>query len=329
MKSLLPNVKKLADLPVVAIIGGDPFLRNVIQKQLREIALGESFAQMNFGHFLAGEKAMADILAACRDFPCFASRRVVLLQDLEKIKKKEGTELIPYLQDPQPTTLLILEGAKADGRLEWVKVLKKTSEWVEVPTGSTPDAIEWVRQCFSKWKGNYEEGVPEQMVEILGTSFGLLQQATDQLLLMTGPGKTVSQKGVEQLFVKVAEENIFEVLDALFQGDRVGLHRSLDRLLSSGEAPLKILALLYRHLSILLSLRDGRGGQTWSLFRMPPHARRQYQNQASRFGKQLHVGLLQPLVETDRGLKGSPLPKATILKNCVETIGGLLTKRGD
>lgn len=326
MNSLLPNAKKLAGLPVVAMVGGDPFLRYELQKQLREIALGESFAQMNFGHFLAGEKPMADVLAACRDFPCFASRRVVLLQDLEKIKKKEGSELIPYLRDPQPSTLLILEGAKADGRLEWVKILKKTSEWVEIPEGSIPDAIQWVKECYLKLGGDFEEGVPEQMVEILGNSFGLLQQATDQLLLMAGPGNTVSQKDVERLFVKVAEENIFQVLDALFQGDRIGLHRSLDRLLSSGEAPLKILALLYRHLSILLSIRDGRGGQTWSLFRMPPHARRQYQNQASRFGKQLHMGLLQPLVETDRALKGSPLPQVTILKNCVETIGGLLSQ---
>ncbi|MDX1386608.1 MAG: DNA polymerase III subunit delta, partial [bacterium] len=224
MKSLLPNLKRLAENPVVALIGGDPFLRSEIQKRLREEALGESFADMNFGQYSAGEKPMGEVLAACRDFPCFAPRRVVLVQDLEKLKKKEGSDLISYLKDPQPSTLLILEGAKADGRLEWVKVLKKNAEWVDVQEGSTPDAVAWVRECFSRLKGDFEEGVPEQMVEILGTSFGLLQQASDQAHLLAGPGQAVTLQDLERLFVKVAEENIFEVLDALFQGDQAGLH---------------------------------------------------------------------------------------------------------
>lgn len=317
---LFKNAQTMPLEPVMVLLGPDPFVRQKLRESLIERSLGKSLREMNFSRFYAGEDEMARAMDACRDFPCFAERRVVLISQIEKVKKKDGEEIGNYLQTLQPSTLLILEGKKLDGRLEWVKILKKRARLLEIPEVGPSEGLAWVRKCFSREGKTIEDGVSEKLLELIGTSLGSLQQAVIQLCLYGGDRTEISLSDLDSLFIKVSEENVFAVVESLFSEDVSVLHRSLDRLLQSGEPPLKILALIYRHLSILFSLRFGKRGETWRSFRMPPGFRRLYEEQAGRYGARLNFGLLRPMAEADLALKGSPLPNSLILKSCVEQI---------
>lgn len=321
---LFKDAKQCSLGPLIALIGPDPFLRLETRKILTDRALDGQMPEMNFSKYQAGQDEMGAILAACRDYPCFAARRVVLLQDAQKIRKKEVKEFIQYIKDPQPTTLFLLEADKLDGRLEWVKALKKCFAMMDMPETKRAEAVRWVVWCFEQEKKPWDDRVPEALVELLGAKLGQLQQAVQQCCLYAADRSSITFKDIEALFVKVAAEDVFEVLEALFIGNAIKLHISLDRLLSSGEAPLKILALLHRHLSILLALRYGKGDEVWQVFRMPPSFRRNYEQQVRRFGANLHLGILSPLAAADRALKGSPLGKKLLLKKCIEEVGALL-----
>lgn len=322
---LFKDVQKNPLKPVMALIGGDGFVRQKLRELLVDRALGEALRDMNHSKFYAGEDSLARAMDACRDYPCFAERRVVLLLEIEKLKKKEAGQLITYLKDPQPSTLLLIEGEKVDGRLEWGKLLKKTAYLVEIPEATLRDSVAWVRKCFEREGKQVEEGVVERLVGLTGNHLGSLQQAVTQTSLYVGDRKVINFEDLDRLLIKVSEENVFAVIDSLFAGNPSQLHRSLNRMLESGEPPLKILALVNRHLSILLSLRFGQRGETWRIFRMPPFLRQQYEQQVRRFGQKLDYRLLKPIAQADQELKGSPLPKELLLKNCVEQVGNLLS----
>lgn len=312
--------------PVIVVIGAEAFLRQKIYQNFIDRGLGEALKEMNLSQFRVGDDELTRVIDACQDYPCLASRRVVLLLDVEKLKKKDSAQLINYLEDPQPTTLFILGASKLDGRLDWVKKLKKRARIVEIPEVSTADCLAWTRKCLEREGKRPAEGVPERLVDWIGNNLGALQQAVLQVCLYVGNRVEVEVQDVETLLVKVSEENVFEIVDALFAGQTVKLQRALSRALDSGEAPLKLLSLIHRHLSILLALRFGRPEGAWRLFRMPPFARRRYLDQASRFSGKLSYSLLQPVAEADIGLKGSPLPNPLILKNCVGRISELLAE---
>ena len=110
----------------------------------------------------------------------------------------------------------------------------------------------------------------------------------------------------------------------MFTGKKIELARSLGALLDSGEAPLKVLALIYRHLSVLLALQSSGGKKDSSLLRMSPYVLRKYEGQVRRFGTSLTPSLLGPMAQADVRLKSSPLPKDLLLKICVEEVGSLL-----
>jgi len=110
----------------------------------------------------------------------------------------------------------------------------------------------------------------------------------------------------------------------VFTGKKEELYRSLGALLEAGEAPLKILALLYRHLSILLSLKEAPPRKVMSVFRLSPYYFKQYEHQVRRFARRLNPGLLAPIEALDRQLKSSGLSPDLVLKKGIGDLGRLL-----
>lgn len=321
---LLKTSEKIALTPLIALIGPEVYVRRELREALIRRALGAGLREMNYSSFQAGEDEMAKVVDACRDYPCFSEKRVVLLREPSRLRKKEVPELLSYFENPVPSTLFLLEDEKLDGRLDWVKLLKKQSQWIETSEASPRECLQWIQSCFQTEGKKAESEVRERLLEWIGVSLGGLKITVTQLCLFVGDSPQVTLKDLETLLVKVTEENIFEVVDQIFAGNIRECHRSLGALLEGGEAPLKILALVYRHLAILLTLKDSRNSKGSELLRMPPMFRQKYEVQTQRFGSKLHLGLLAPVARADLQLKLSPLDKSLILKNCVEEMIRLL-----
>lgn len=322
------NQSKVLLKPVMVLLGNPGQARLEMRQRWMDQALPKEQRELNFQAFQLGEDSLAAALQACRDFPCFAERRVVLVKDLHKLKKKEGEILKAYLQAPVDSSVLIFEADKLDGRLDWVKALKAASQTstliYELQAFSTSEAVNWVERTFQERQLKIEPGVAERLVELLGPDLGALTQAVEQLSLFVESDESIQLKHLEELFVQVSDENIFEVLEALFLGNLAELYRGLGRMLETGEAPLRILALVYRHLSILLALRFSGEALIWQNFRMPPMARSRYISQVQRFGSRLNYSVLKPLTEMDRKLKSSPLSGERVLKEGIREVAELL-----
>lgn len=322
--SLLKTADKIPLDPVVALIGPEGYLREKIRESLVARALGAALKDMNYAQFFAGDDDIRRVTETCQDYPCFAERRVVVLRDAGDLKAKEAETLSAYLDSPQPTTLLLIDDEKLDGRLEWVKKLKKKARVLELEAPGRDEAEQWLRDCLQREGKKATPEVIERIVDWIGSSLQALQLTASQCALFLGDRPELKIKDVEDLLVKVTDENVFEVIDALFQKNYVQLHRSLEALLESGEEPLKILSLIHRHLSILLTLKFSGLRRAGSLFRMPPMVWKKYEQQAHRYGKRLSLALWAPLTRADLRLKGSALPRPLLLKRCVDEIIGLL-----
>lgn len=318
---LLKSLNSLPLQPIMLVIGPDPWLRQQICQSLINRALGSAMKEMNFAQFDSKEEGVLQALQACGEYPCFAEKRVVSLKNLEKISKNEVGPFKKYLEDPQASTLLLLETEKLDGRLDWVKVLKKQAHCIEFEAVSFHECIDWVKICLKRENKNYEEGVPHFVVEMMGRQFGMLQNTVQQLCLYMGKNDTLKLDDCSTVLARVSEENVFELIEALFSQDLAEFHRSFAALLEAGEAPLKILALAYRHLSILLEIKFAKAGESSTL---SPWLQRKYQSQVVEYRQQLNFDLLKPLVEADQKLKGSPLKAKFVLENAFEKLAELL-----
>lgn len=321
--SLLKSPDRIPLAPVVALVGAESYIRRKLRHNLIDRALAGSIKDMNLSTFDASEGADKAV-QACRDYPCFAERRVVLFREAGELKAKDAEALSAYVKDPQPTTLLLIDAEKLDGRLEWVKSLKKHAEYIEIDPVERAEALSWVRESLKEEGKRAEPEVVDTLVDWIGLSLEALKLAVAQCALYVGEKPELKLRDLEALLVKVTDENVFEVVDALFAKDEKALHRSLGALLDSGEEPLKILSLVHRHLSILLTLKFSGSRKAMGSFRMPPLVWRKYEQQAQRYARKLTPSLWAPVARADLRLKGSSLPRPLLLKRCVDEIIGLL-----
>ncbi|MCE9624139.1 MAG: DNA polymerase III subunit delta [Deltaproteobacteria bacterium] len=322
--SLLKSADKIALDPVVALIGPEAYIREHLRENLIQRALAGALKEMNYARFQVGDDDIRRVVEACQDYPCFAAKRVVVLRDAGALKAKDAEVLSAYLDSPQPTTLLLIDDEKLDGRLEWVKKLKKKARIVEIVAPDKGELEGWVAECLKSEGKKAAPEVVECLVDWVGASLEALRLAVSQCCLYIGDAPTLTLKDLEALLVKVTDENVFEMIDALFAKNHVELHRSLGLLLESGEEPLKILSLIHRHLSILLTLKFSGLRKAGAVFRMPPYIWKKYEQQAQRYGRRLNLSLWAPIARADLRLKGSGLPRPLLLKRCVDEIIGLL-----
>ncbi len=75
--------------------------------------------------FMGKSRSGKDVVNAARRFPMFAERMVVILKEASQMK--DLNELAGYIENPSPTTILVLEHRfkKVDGRSKLVKLIPK------------------------------------------------------------------------------------------------------------------------------------------------------------------------------------------------------------
>ena len=122
--------RALADLregklaPVYLVAGEERHLALDVVRAVRDVALAGATPGLNEEQMVAGEVTARAVLSAARTLPMFAKRRLVVLRSLERWdahgEKKANSEaldqLADYLDDPSPSTVLLLVAGKLDKR---------------------------------------------------------------------------------------------------------------------------------------------------------------------------------------------------------------------
>lgn len=171
------------------------------------------------------------ILSISRSFPMMADRRVVLIRDFFEITQQNAStegekggldELIPYLENPNPTTLLVLmDEKKPNAKTRFGKAVKKNKnvgyfEFDSVPEYRLPEWIsEWTNVAHQK---QIEPVAAQYLAQFVGNN--LLQLTTEIDKLCTyKKEENITQKDIRELVGMSKEYSIFELKDAIIKRD--------------------------------------------------------------------------------------------------------------
>lgn len=105
---LLSNLKKGKVEPFYIIQATDNYLIKEALKGIKGIFLKEKEDIFNYHLFSGGETDSAAILNTVRTLPFSSERRLVIVEEVEKLKSSEREKLFSYLAKPVPFTTLFL-----------------------------------------------------------------------------------------------------------------------------------------------------------------------------------------------------------------------------
>ena len=124
LNKLFTSLRNKQFAPFYLIDGEETFYLDQITNFFEEQILQPAEKDFNLMVLYGKDVEWADVVNACRRFPMFAERQVVILKDAAQMRTLN--ELCGYLENPSPTTVFLIEHRfkKVDGRSKLIKLAK-------------------------------------------------------------------------------------------------------------------------------------------------------------------------------------------------------------
>jgi DNA polymerase-3 subunit delta len=323
--ALMKDLKAGKIKPVYLLEGEEDFFIDQVSDFFEHRFLSESEKDFNLSVFYGKDADWSAVVNACRRYPMFAQKQVVMLKEAQSMKSLDKLET--YLQDLMDSTVLVIahKHKKLDGRSKLSKLISKKGVVMSVKRVYDNKIPDWIK-TYVKSKG-YEINTKAIMLlaDHLGTDLSLQANDMGIMLFNLPAGKTIDDKDVEQYLGISREFNIFEFQNALGNKDMPKVMRIANYFAANPKAaPLPLMfPVLYNffskvHLMVCLPARSDR--EQASMLGVNPFFLKDYQRAAKvyqRVGVErvlllLHEYNLRMLGINDAGTDDAGLMKEMI-----------------
>lgn len=308
--------------PIYFLFGDEPYLLNQCVRRFKYSVLDESTMDFNFSLFYAADAEVETIKDAVETLPVFTSQRLVILKNAHELKDAELLQLEPLLENPVPSTVFVILADKIDKRKRAIKLLLDHAFCVEFKKPYENQVPQWIMHLAQNVGLKITNDAIHRLYRLVGNNLSELENQIFKIQDYIGTKLTIEIGDVNAVVCFSREESVFDFTKAIGQKDRVKALEQLVSLMDQGQSEAGIVALLARHMRVLLTVRAGMdqgigGAKLASLAQIPSYFIESYCDQARFWAPRKIEEALTVLHETDKALKSSPLSSHIWLENMV------------
>jgi DNA polymerase-3 subunit delta len=239
---------KQGDIAPIYCLTGERFLVDTAVAAIRAAVLAEAGPGAAFNHdvFDLKENGVGAAVATARTLPMMARRRLVVGKAIDEVKAADLEPLVGYVEDPNPSTCLVLYGDKVDVRLRAFAALRKRG-FLYVFAPLRDNALAGWLRTEARGRGiDIKPDAAAALATLAGPDLGRLAQALEQLAIYVGGARPIGVDDVEDLVAETREHAIFELTKAIGMGDVTRALTLTANMLRNREPVLKIQFMLAR-----------------------------------------------------------------------------------
>ncbi len=224
---ILQQVQKGQYAPVYLLDGEEPYYIDRLLHHFEEKVLLPEERDFNLITLYGKESEWKDVVNAARRFPMFAERMVVILKEASQMK--DLNELAGYIENPSPTTILVIEHRfkKVDGRGKLVKLVPKKGTYFTSEKLKEEEVPQWVIS-FGQSQGMEIGPLEAEMLSVyLGNDLQKIANELEKISINEAGLKQLTVQHIEKYVGVSREYNVFDLPDVLFRGDNNKLARMI------------------------------------------------------------------------------------------------------
>jgi DNA polymerase III subunit delta len=230
--------------PVVLVDGDDPALVAEAVRRLVDDLVGDSDRALAVEDFSGDEVDLAVVADGCATPPFLVDRRIVVVRDVGRFGVEELGPLLKYLEDPLPTTVLVMVAGGGQLSSKLTGAVKAHGHVVSTKVEAR-HAGDWVRDRLRQAPVRLDAQAEARVREHLGEDVGRLAALTELLAAAYGEGARLGQAEVEPYLGQAGSVTPWAFTDAIDSGDTGTALVLMRRLLGAGERhPLEVFAIL-------------------------------------------------------------------------------------
>ncbi len=217
--SIIANWKKNIFKSLYWLEGDEEFFIDEIMEYAEKKILSQADAEFNLTVFYGKDANWADIINACRRYPMFAERQVVLLKEAQQMKDIDKLE--PYIENPLVSTAFVVsyKGKTLDGRGRLSKLIKKNGEVFLSKKIYDNQLPTWANGYLQAQGFQITPRALALLVDHIGNDLSRIANEIDKLSMNLGKDKNITEDDIEKYIGVSKEYNIFELQHAFSKKD--------------------------------------------------------------------------------------------------------------
>ncbi len=281
VEKILGDWKKLKFKPVYWLEGEEEYYIDQLIDYAEHRILTEAETAFNLTVFYGKDADWTAIVNACRRYPMFAERQVVLLKEAQQMREIDKLEA--YIEKPLPSTVFVVayKEKKVDGRSKLAKLLKEKAELFTTKKMYDNHLPEWTSGLINSKGYEITQKALLLLVDHIGNDLTRINNEIDKLLVNLTGRTSISEDDIERYVGISKEYNVFELQDAFAKKDRVKAIRIIQYFESNPKAgPIQlILPSIYNFFSKAYMISGLAGGDEKSIaaaIGVPPYFVKDY-----------------------------------------------------
>lgn len=197
------------------------------------------------------------VVDACLTPPFLIDQRVVVVREAGRLLTGDVPRLVEVVNDPLPSTVLILVGGGGTVPAPLVKAVTAVGKIIDVSVHRPGDRKAWLHEHLRGAAVKLEPQAAQRLGQHVGEDLGRVEGLLGALAAAYGEGSRISVADLEPYLGEAGTVARYELTDAIERGDAADALGVLHRMVGAGGlSAVEVLFSLQRHYSNMLVL-DG------------------------------------------------------------------------
>lgn len=235
-KEIANAIKKRQFAPIYFFDGDEGFYFDKLIQLFEEQVLTPAERDFNLSVLYGKDVSWKEVINTCRRFPMFSEYQVVILKDAASVS--DFGELIAYVEQPSPTTILVLEyrNKKIDGKTKISKALKEKALCFTVEKLKDEAVPRWMQQFGQEIGFEIGPREAELLTLYLGNDLQKISNEIEKIRINVPSAKSLDGELIQKYIGISREYNVFDFPEAFSSGNKEKMYRMLSFFISSPKA---------------------------------------------------------------------------------------------
>lgn len=201
--------------PIYWLEGNEDFFIDQIVQYAEHEILNEDASQFNLTVFYGKDADWTDVLNACRRYPVFSNRQVVVLKEAQQMRDLDKLE--PYIEKPNQSTVFVVsyKGKTIDGRTKFAKSIKQHGELFTSKKIYDYQLPAWTNEFIVSKGLSVTPKALSLLVSHVGNDLSRMTNEINKLAINLNGGKTITENDIEKYIGISKDYNVYELQEAL------------------------------------------------------------------------------------------------------------------
>ncbi len=218
-EKIIGEWKKNIFKPLYWLEGEEEFYIDTLVNYAEHNLLTAADAEFNLTVFYGKDANWADVVNACRRYPMFAEKQVVILKEAQQMKDIDKVE--SYIANPLASTILVIsyKGKSVDGRSKLAKTLKQHGEVLTTKKLYDNQLQGWINDFIQSKGFTVNSRAVMLLADHIGNDLSRIANEFEKVSMNLGSRKSITEDDIEK-FVGISKEyNVFELQQAFSNKD--------------------------------------------------------------------------------------------------------------